>query len=163
MSKRNFLEYKGYHTEIIFDSEDFVLRGKIEGINDFVNFENANAEEIENEFHQAVDDYLEFCKAMGKEPEKEYRGSFNVRVSPDLHRDAVMVAAWEGCSLNAIVDNALREYVRITKQKYIQKNSGDIFEEKSIISIQGENISNDKNVYSFEEHKKTKMVEALEV
>ena len=63
-----------------------MLRGKIEGINDFVNFEYADIQNVEKEFHEAVDDYLEFCKEVGKEPDKEYKGSFNVRISLELHK-----------------------------------------------------------------------------
>ena len=59
--KKNILEYKGYHTKIELDTEEMVLRGKIEGINDLVNFESESIQEIEKEFHAAVDDYLEFC------------------------------------------------------------------------------------------------------
>ena len=70
--KRNVLEYKAYHTVIEFDSETNVLRGKIEGINDYVEFSSSDAATIEEEFHKAVDDYLEFCESVGKEPEKEY-------------------------------------------------------------------------------------------
>ena len=82
---KNLLEYKGYHAKIEFDSEDLVLRGKIEGIKDLVNFESTDISTVEEEFHAAVDDYLEFCKEVGKEPDKEYRGTFNIRISPDLH------------------------------------------------------------------------------
>lgn len=83
--RKNILEYKGYHTKIEFDSEELVLRGKIEGINDLVNFECENIQDIEKEFHEAVDDYLEFCKEVGK----EYKGSFNVRINPQLHKQLV--------------------------------------------------------------------------
>ena len=48
MLKNNILEYRGYHTKIEFDSEEFILRGKIEGINDLVNFECENLENLEN-------------------------------------------------------------------------------------------------------------------
>ena len=58
---KNLLEYKGYHTKIEFDCEDLVLRGKIEGIKDLVNFESTDISTVEEEFHAAVDDYLEFC------------------------------------------------------------------------------------------------------
>lgn len=68
------LEYKGYHTKIEYDSESKTLHGKIEGINDLVDFDSENAREIENEFHAAVDDYLEFCAELGKTPEKEDKG-----------------------------------------------------------------------------------------
>lgn len=81
----SILEYKGYRTKIEYDSDERVLRGKIEGINDLINFECANIENVEKEFHEAVNDYLEFCKEVGKEPEKECKGTFNVRIDPELH------------------------------------------------------------------------------
>lgn len=61
----NILEYKGYHTKIIYEKEDQCLRGVIEGISDFVNFEGDIAS-IEEEFHKAVDEYLDFCKSVLK-------------------------------------------------------------------------------------------------
>ena len=65
----NVLEYKGYCTNIEIDFESHMLYGKIEGIRDLVNFMSQSVEGIEQEFHSAVDDYLEFCCAVGKEPE----------------------------------------------------------------------------------------------
>lgn len=109
--KKSILEYKGYHTKIEFDSEEFVLRGKIEGINDFVDFECEDLKDVEKEFQEAVDDYLEFCKEVGKEPDKEYKGTFNVRISPELHKRLVNVAMKNGDTLNASVEKAIQEYV----------------------------------------------------
>lgn len=83
---KNIMEYKGYHTKIEFDVKSMTLRGKIEGINDYVDFEANDISGIEDEFHSAVDDYLEFCEEVGKNPEKEYKRTFNVRISPELHR-----------------------------------------------------------------------------
>ena len=60
----NRFDYKGYYTLIHFDSEDKVLYGKIEGIDDLVTFESDSAKEIEKEFHYAVDDWLEFRKEL---------------------------------------------------------------------------------------------------
>ena len=60
----NRFYYKGYYTLIHFDSEDKVLYGKIEGIDDLVTFESDSAKEIEKEFHDAVDDWLEFRKKL---------------------------------------------------------------------------------------------------
>ena len=60
----NRFYYKGYYTLIHFDSEDKVLYGKIEGIDDLVTFESDSAKEIEIEFHDAVDDWLEFRKKL---------------------------------------------------------------------------------------------------
>ena len=67
----NLLTYKGYYTLIHFEAEDKVLYGKIEGIDDLVTFESESAKEIEKEFHDAVDDWLEFRKEIGNEVESK--------------------------------------------------------------------------------------------
>lgn len=109
--KKNILRYKGYMTMIEFSAEDGLLFGKIEGIGDLVNFMGESVKEIEQAFHDAVDDYLDFCKEMGKEPEKPYRGSFNIRISPNLHRAAAVRARESGVSLNRFVEAALMDAV----------------------------------------------------
>ena len=65
----NILQYKGYYTKIEFDSDDFILIGKIEGINDLVSFECDNIKNVKKVFKDAVDEYLEFCKEVGKNPD----------------------------------------------------------------------------------------------
>ncbi len=122
MMKNNILEYKGYHTKVEFDSEECVLRGKIEGINDLVNFECEDIKRVEKEFHEAVDDYLEFCKEVGKEPDKEYKGTFNVRINPELHKRLANMAMKNGDTLNATVEKAIQEYVSEERktEKYLQ-------------------------------------------
>jgi predicted HicB family RNase H-like nuclease len=106
----NVLEYKGYLTKIEYSTEDQVLHGKIEGIADLVTFESDLANEIEKEFRGAVDDYLLFCEEMGKEPDKSYKGSFNVRIAPELHKAIAMIAYRQGFSLNETVEQALNIY-----------------------------------------------------
>lgn len=105
------MEYKGYHTKIEFDVESMSLRGKIEGINDYIDFEAEDITTIEAEFHSAVDDYLEFCAEVGKDPEKEYKGTFNVRISPELHKKLALCAFKDGRSLNAEVEKAIAAFV----------------------------------------------------
>ena len=107
----NILEYKGYHARIEYDKDDQVLRGKIEGIGDLVTFESEDIKKIETEFHEAVEDYLDFCEEVGKTPEKEYKGSFNIRISPELHKQLAMTAMKNGDTLNASVEKAIRNYV----------------------------------------------------
>lgn len=107
----NTMEYKGYHAKIEYVVESKTLRGRIEGINDYVDFEAADPADIEKEFHQSVEDYLAFCKEVGKTPEKEYKGSFNVRISPELHKKLALCAFKEGRSLNAEVERAIAAFV----------------------------------------------------
>lgn len=103
----DILEYKSYFAEIHFSSEDEVFYGKILGINDLVNFEGTTVKELKKEFHEAVDDYLATCKELGKEPEKTYKGSFNVRIPSELHRQAARYAISKNMSLNDFVRYAL--------------------------------------------------------
>lgn len=65
------LSYKGYHANAVWDEEDALFGGKIEGIRDLVTFYSLTKEDIESQFRAAVDDYLLFCKSVGKTPDKE--------------------------------------------------------------------------------------------
>lgn len=58
-----------------------------------------------------MDDYLEFCAEIGKKPEKEYSGLFNVRIPPELHKEISMLAQAEGVTLNKAVEQAIRAMV----------------------------------------------------
>ena len=116
---KNILEYKGYHTKVEVDMESMVAYGKIEGINDLVTFETKNLSEVTKEFENAVDDYLEFCKEVGKAPDKEYKGTFNVRISPKLHKELAMLASKNGESLNQTVEKAIQSYVSGVSQTEI--------------------------------------------
>ena len=107
----NIIEYKGYFTKIEFDTEDMKLHGIIEGISDFVNFIADDPSSVETEFRAAVDDYLAFCETVGKSPDKSYKGSFNVRISPERHRLLAIKANKKGISLNAAVDEAISVYL----------------------------------------------------
>ena len=121
--KNNILEYKGYHTRIEFDYETISLRGKIEGIGDLVNFSSKDVTTIEKEFHDAVDDYLEFCAEVGKEPDKEYKGTFNVRIESELHKKLAMRAFKENESLNATVEKAIKAYLNENSQSSTQEET----------------------------------------
>ena len=107
----NILGYKGYYTKVQYSAEDNILFGKIEGIRDLVNFECDNLSDVEREFHIAVDDYLAFCEEVGQEPDKVFRGSFNVRIAPELHKAAAIKADQQGKTLNAFVADAIQNAV----------------------------------------------------
>ncbi|MDP4092200.1 MAG: type II toxin-antitoxin system HicB family antitoxin [Bacillota bacterium] len=105
------MSYKDFAGSINFSAEDRTFFGKIEFINDSITFEGSNVEELEAAFHEAVDDYLELCKLNGKEPERAFKGTFNVRIEPELHRTVAREALFEGVSLNQFVEDAIREKV----------------------------------------------------
>ena len=107
----NYLEYKGYIGTVILSPQDRSFFGSIFGINDLVTFEAADFDSLEEEFHKAVDDYLETCENLGRQPEKAFKGQFNVRIDPALHKELAYRAVRDNCSLNQYVENALRKAV----------------------------------------------------
>lgn len=101
------LRYKNYLGTVNYSAEDEVFHGKIFGINDLVTFEGTSVDELKNAFNEAVDDYLRTCVELKKVPEKTFKGTFNVRVSQDLHKKAATAAAARKMTLNEFVANAL--------------------------------------------------------
>ncbi len=67
--------------------------------------------ELENDFRDSIDTYLNSCRYEGIQPEKPYKGSFNVRISPDLHQKAALLASEEKMSLNSFVSESIREKI----------------------------------------------------
>ncbi len=96
----NTLTYRGYLATVAFDSDDMILTGRIAGINDVVGFHGESPAELLAAFHEAVDDYLEICARLGKQPEKAYSGKVMFRVPPELHARVALAAKLSGKSLN---------------------------------------------------------------
>ncbi len=107
----NTIEYNGYIGSIEYSPEDRCFFGKLEMIDDLVTFEAITAEELERNFHNAVDEYIHTCKELGREPQKTYKGVFNVRIDPQLHKKIYQEALKAGLSLNAFVQQALSKEV----------------------------------------------------
>lgn len=111
------MEYKGYHAKIEYSPEDEAFVGKVFGITDTLVFDGRSIEELQTMFHTSIDDYLELCHEIGKQPDREYGGTFNVRVPVELHREAAMTAESKDISLNQLVTEALRRYVAAETRK----------------------------------------------
>ena len=94
-----------------FDADRNLLAGRVEGLSEPVSFETREPREVEEVFHAAVDEYLDTCRKNGRNPDKVYKGSFNVRISPQLHRQLAELAARRGESLNTAVEKAIRRFV----------------------------------------------------
>ena len=115
----NILKYKGYHGSIEFSAEDHMLIGSVIGIQDSLNFHGHSIEEITQSFHDCIDGYLEMCEAYGRTPDKVYKGSFNIRIPQDLHRQAALMAETEGISLNQFIQQAIEERVKPVQYKNV--------------------------------------------
>lgn len=107
----NTMEYKGYLGSVEFSEEDALFYGKILGIRVLVSYEGSTARELIADFHSAVYDYLDLCAQSGTEPEKAYKGNFNVRISPELHKQAVVAAMARNVSLNSFVEASIAKAV----------------------------------------------------
>ena len=108
---KDVLSYKGFIGRVHFSAEDEVFHGKLEGVNDLITFEGKSVEELKKAFHDAVEDYLSICEEIGKDPHKSYKGSFNVRINPNLHQLASQKSTEEGVSLNQLIERAIQKYV----------------------------------------------------
>ena len=107
----NTLKYKGYIGSVAFSEKDNVFFGKIEGIDGLVNFEGESVKELTDAFHEAVEDYLEYCKEEGIEPHKSYSGSLNIRISTEVHSKIAILAKQAGISINAFIKSAVEKQV----------------------------------------------------
>ena len=115
----NTMEYKGYIGSVEFSEADQILYGKVQGIRSLISYEGTTVTELVEDFHSAVDDYLELCSAEGKTPEKAFKGSFNVRFkNPVLHKKAAVYAYNHSVSLNSVVEESVAEYLLKNIMKY---------------------------------------------
>jgi predicted HicB family RNase H-like nuclease len=117
---KDFITYKDYIGSVHFNAQDEVFFGKIEGIDDLISFEGKTVIELKKAFEEAVNDYVKLCKEAGKDNEKSYKGSFNVRISSEVHRKAKRLAIMSGMSLNQFIQKAVEEEV---KRESVNSNS----------------------------------------
>lgn len=107
----NILKYKGFEGTAEIDMERGVCRGKLLFIDDLVTYVADSPRQLQQEFETAVDDYLDTCKALGRDANKPFRGVFNVRLSPALHRAAAVRAMRDEVTLNEVMVRAVDTYV----------------------------------------------------
>jgi len=106
------LEHKGYTGNIEYSPEDSLLYGKVLGIKGLISYEGETGKELEEDFREAVETYLADCSESGIEPEKPFKGSFNVRIPAKLHQRAALLAMESKISLNNFVAEAIRSRVQ---------------------------------------------------
>lgn len=107
------LNYKGYIGSIEVSEEDNCLFGSVLDLpNDTaITYEGETVQELRNDFENAVDSYLEYCKQHDIAPRKSYTGTLNVRISPETHSRIAILASETGISINAFIKQALDRQV----------------------------------------------------
>lgn len=96
----NVMTYKGYKARIEFDPRDSIFVGRVLGIEDSISFHAATVALLKEHFAAAVNHYLADCKASGRKPDKPASGKLMLRVPPELHAKALIMARASGKSLN---------------------------------------------------------------
>ena len=110
------MEYKGYFGAVEYDAEAKIFHGDIINIRDVITFQGKTVNEIEKAFKESINDYIAWCEEEGVEPEKPYSGKFNVRLSPELHRQIAILAKKRRISLNSFVEKAITNEISILNQ-----------------------------------------------
>ncbi len=101
------MEYKGYIGIVQFDEEAEIFHGDVLNLKDVITFQSDSVEGLKREFHESVDDYLEFCRKRNEEPEKPFSGKLTLRLNPELHRRLYIRSRKEKKSLNHWIHDAL--------------------------------------------------------
>lgn len=109
----NLMKINGFKAIIQYDSEIEMFRGEFVGLNGGADFYASNITDLKNEGRKSLEVFLEMCREDGVNPRKEYSGRFNVRISPELHKEIVAVAAAANKSLNQWIADMLSECAQV--------------------------------------------------
>lgn len=143
-----YFEYKGYYgsCEICIDSKE--LFGKVLFIRDLVTYAADTVSQLESEFKEAIDDYLEECKELGKNPDKSLTGNFNVRLGSELHKKIALRALSDDESQNEVIKKAISFYFDEQQRAKEIHNHIMVFKDSD----------KQREIYSFGEHKSTTFI-----
>lgn len=103
------MEYKGYVGTVQFDEDAEIFHGEVINLRDVITFQADSVEGLKKEFQESVEDYLEFCKERGEEPEKPFSGKLTLRLQPELHRKIYIKSKQENKSLNNWIAETLEK------------------------------------------------------
>ena len=105
----SLMNVDGYRAKIEYDPELDLFRGEILGLNGGADFYGKNPRELRAEFRKSLGVFLDVCKEKGIEPRRHFSGKFNLRITPELHEQLAIAAQAEGKSINALVQETMRE------------------------------------------------------
>jgi len=108
---KDMMTYQNFVGSVHYSDEDRIFYGKVEHIRSLISYEGTDVDSLRQVFEESVDEYLEQCAQEGREPERAFKGTFNVRTGSDLHRRAVVYAKERGINLNNLVKEALEKYL----------------------------------------------------
>jgi len=106
------LNYNGYIGHVEFDDENEIFVGEVINMKDVITFQSKTAHGLKRAFIDSIEDYIEFCHKRNEDPERPFSGKFNLRISPELHREAYIAAKISGLSLNTWVSNVMQHAIQ---------------------------------------------------
>lgn len=109
----NIIKYKGYWATVQYSDEDECFWGEVEGLkNASISFEGNSVKELKKDFKDAIDNHLRICKETNTDPERQCKGSLNVRLGVDLHNRAKMKSIENNISINELIKQAVALYLK---------------------------------------------------
>ena len=112
------MNYKGFVGVVEYDDEARIFSGEVINTRSVITFQGTSVDEVEKEFRASIDDYLDWCREDGIEPEKPYSGKFNVRLSPVFHSQVAIAAKKLNMSLNSFVEKSLHDEISSMQLSY---------------------------------------------
>lgn len=106
------MEYKGYTARIEYDGDDEIFVGRLLGLRAMVSFHAETVAKLKREMQLTVDEYVASCEKRGESPEKPMSGQFALRMPPEVHGRAAILAEVSGKSLNQLITDLLEELTR---------------------------------------------------
>jgi predicted HicB family RNase H-like nuclease len=111
----NNLEYKGYFGSIEYNKADKCLYGKVLGLTkDCITYEGVTIEELENDFKEGIDSYIDGCKELGIKPRKSFNGVLNIRIPSEIHGKIALISEKKGTSINAFIREAIEKNLELS-------------------------------------------------
>lgn len=111
------MKYKGYHGQVNYDEEAKLFHGEVVGLRDVITFQGTSVDELEKAFKDSIDEYLDFCKELGRSPEKPFSGKLILRLPPEIHERAAYEARCSGLSLNAWIKQGIQQMLTSTSSE----------------------------------------------
>lgn len=115
----DMMNYKNYSGSVHYNDDDRLFFGKVEFIRSLISYEGDSVQNLREAFEEAINDYLEICEAENKQPEKPFKGSFNIRVGSTLHRQAALYAYDHQTNINSLIVKALQAYLEANPSNHI--------------------------------------------
>jgi len=103
------MNYKGYHGQVNYDEDAKLFHGEVVGLRDVVTFQGTSVDELEQAFKDSIDEYLDFCKELGRAAEKPFSGKLILRLPPEIHERIAYEAKCCGVSLNAWIKQGIQQ------------------------------------------------------